>query len=161
MPNSASQTAHHHQPDRLRNLFCKLPAMEQALADHHSTLPVKFKFSWAGVDFKAVAEMIDDDRIKLRLSGDLGIVPYSGEAPAIRRRLMDLIGWRDHMSGFTYVLTPGCHLELSFERDVTIPSSRTGLLAVTAHTLVEARPYLELAGEVRLGLASDGGSMRT
>ena len=110
--------------------------------------PLAFGFSYRGVDFITEVQTGEDARI--RLSAELGKLPYraeAGERRDLSRRIVDA----------THRLPHG-RLSLSIDQDVLLtaempapsPLTPASLMAALTAALLDFRPYIDLLSEVML-----------
>lgn len=118
------------------------------LAEATPALPINFRFVWQQMGCVARVDKTDKG-LRLRLVGDLGPVPFSAESPDTRDRLLELARWSTRSAGCRFTVSPRRHLNLLGELPVTEPLTGAAILSAAVHFLVDARPYVTLAREVR------------
>ncbi|HXY99764.1 MAG TPA: hypothetical protein VEI03_07165 [Stellaceae bacterium] len=104
---------------------------------------LNFRFCFKEVPFTARTER-RHGRPVLQLTGDLGLLPYSIENAARRRRLRKVLAAARHASGLRWELTAEHLIRASGEIDLGLPLTPTAVIAGTATLLLRSRPYLEL-----------------
>lgn len=125
-------------------------AAEANLAQFKPQPPFDFRFRWPGM---AVAAQVRASRTgpTLRLSGDLGAVPFSAEGAAERHKLFELMQWSDRHGACRFLVDQGQHLILLGDVSLSLPLTGAGVIAAAVEFLLRARPYLALAAEQRRG----------
>ncbi|MCW5731891.1 MAG: hypothetical protein KIT20_14115 [Alphaproteobacteria bacterium] len=112
--------------------------------------PLRFHFHWRETRFDGRADLTERGTARIRLLGDLGVVPFTGEAPARRRRLLELAAWREGGGDARFVVSGRHRLGLLASGE----ARSTGAACVMAEAVrlaLEAAPYLDLAREIRAG----------
>lgn len=102
-----------------------------------------FHFCFKDVPFTAHTER-RDDRPLLRLTGDLGTLPYTIENAKRRRRLRKVLRAAQRASGLRWEITPQHLIRATGEIDLGLPLTPTAVIAGAATLLLRSRPYLEL-----------------
>ncbi|MCW5750108.1 MAG: hypothetical protein KIT81_03095 [Alphaproteobacteria bacterium] len=128
----------------------RLADAERRLHGFAARYPLRFRFHWRDTRFDARADLTERGTARIRLLGDLGVVPFTGEAPDRRRRLLELAAWREGGGDARFVVSGRNRLGLlaSGEARGTCAAS---VMAEAVRLALEAAPYLELAREVRAG----------
>jgi hypothetical protein len=104
---------------------------------------LRFRFCFREVPFEARAERRLHRPI-LRLTGDLGTLPFSIENPARRRRLRKVLAAAELFSGLRWEVTPAQTIRASGEIDLGTALTPTAIIAGTATLLLQSRPYIDL-----------------
>ncbi len=102
-----------------------------------------FHFSFNEVPFTARTER-REDKPMLRLTGNLGVLPYTIENATRRRRLRKVLAAAQRASGLRWEITPHHLISASGEIDLCLPLTPTSVIAGAATLLLRSRPYLEL-----------------
>jgi hypothetical protein len=104
---------------------------------------LNFRFCFKEVPFTARTER-RQGRPVLHLTGDLGLLPYSIENAARRRRLRKVLAAARCASGLRWELTAQHLIRASGEMDLGLPLTPTAVVAGAATLLLRSRPYLDL-----------------
>jgi len=111
---------------------------------------LNFRFCFQEVPFTACTER-RNDRPVLRLTGDLGHLPYTIENAARRRRLRKVLAATRRASGLHWEITRENLIRASGEIDLGLPLTPTAVIAGATTLLLRSRPYLDLI----VGVASE------
>lgn len=137
-----------------------LPDFDQLLETARSGLasamrapPINFRFVWHHMGCVARVDKTDKG-LRLRLVGDLGPVPFSAESPETRGRLLELARWSTRSAGCRFAVSPRRRLNLLGELPVGEPLTGAAILSAAVRFLVDVKPYVALAREVRDGIAA-------
>lgn len=102
-----------------------------------------FRFCFNEVPFTGRTERRQDQPM-LTLTGDLGILPFTIENAARRRRLRKVLLAAKHASGLRWDITPEHHIRVAGEIDLALPLTPTAVIAGATTLLLRSRPYLDL-----------------
>lgn len=102
-----------------------------------------FRFCFQEVPFSARTER-RDDRPVLRITGDLGTLPFTIENATRRRRLRKVLSAARHASGLRWEITARNLIRATGEIDLGLPLTPTAVIAGATTLLLRSRPYLEL-----------------
>jgi hypothetical protein len=130
-----------------------LAEAEAGLARLQRPPPISFRFAWCRIPFAGRIERAGD-RLRLRVAGDLGPVPYTAEGADVRQRLLSLIRWSRRGGDYAFVASERHHLNLVGETEIAEPITGSGVLTGVTRLLLAARPHIQLAGEQRHGRTS-------
>ncbi len=111
---------------------------------------LNFRFCFKEVPFTAQTER-RQGRPVLRITGDLGLLPYSIENAARRRRMRKVLAAARRASGLRWELTAQHLIRASGEIDLGLPLTPTAVIAGATTLLLRSRPYLELVVAVAGG----------
>ncbi|MDH3595190.1 MAG: hypothetical protein OEU09_01890 [Rhodospirillales bacterium] len=119
---------------------------EGRLVPHDHDVPLCFGFVYAGVPF--AAEVTAGPTPLVRLTADLGALPYTIECAAARRWILRLIAASGAGKRGRLELTPA--KEIRFRAEAVPPAPRTpvSVMATVAALLLEWKPCLALLGEL-------------
>ena len=104
---------------------------------------LKFRFCFKEIPFEARTER-RDGRPVLWLSGDLGILPFTIENAARRRRLRRVLAVVQQDSGMRWGVGYDQHIRVTGEKVLEVPLTPTAVIAGATALLLNTRPYLEL-----------------
>ncbi|GLQ07071.1 hypothetical protein [Sneathiella chinensis] len=112
------------------------------------TAPMSYHFVWEEIPFSAKLSKTGNGHRLIHL-GYLGSLPFSAEHPQLRERLRGLLAWKDEKDHIRFVLEPK-RQQIFLMIDDILEGELTGtrLIASSVKTLLNARPYMELAREV-------------
>jgi len=103
---------------------------------------MQFDFAYADIPFSARYEE-GGDTGRLRLSGDVGPLPFSAESPAARAGLAQIIAAAASALGPVFRLAQG-RIKLGRDLSIPVPATAVGLITAVAGSLIPAKPYLDL-----------------
>ncbi|MCH9020986.1 MAG: hypothetical protein IIA73_11560 [Proteobacteria bacterium] len=110
--------------------------------------PMRFTFSWRGIDFTGIFETLEKG-IRLSLQGDLGSLPYSAEDARARGGLLAIVDTYGDGSSAMLKVVSGQTIVL--ENAIDLPRSVGGGASniVTSLTLLvlNTAPFLDLLAE--------------
>ena len=110
--------------------------------------PLRFTFSWCGIDFTGTFETLEKG-IRLSLQSDLGSLPYSAEDARTRHGLLAIVDAYDNGSSGMLKVVSGQTIVL--ENAIDLPRSVGGGASniVTSLTLLvhNTAPFLDLLAE--------------
>ncbi|MBT4710583.1 MAG: hypothetical protein HOB82_03535 [Alphaproteobacteria bacterium] len=109
-------------------------------------LPATFSFVWMDIQFDGLVQKDDlnDGPPKLRLTGDLGSVPFTAEDASRRARLFAL-GYLKLVDQARFLVSDGSDIKFVHEKELDDPVTEMMVLGETAALLAQAKPYLEIA----------------
>ena len=136
--------------DALPNFDELLQTARSGLASVTPAPPIDFRFVWHHMGYVARVDKTDKG-LRLRLVGDLGPVPFSAESPEARGRLLELARWSTRSAGCRFAVSPRHRLNLLGELPVAEPLTGASILSAAVRFLVDVKPYVALAREVRDG----------
>jgi hypothetical protein len=104
---------------------------------------LEFRFCFKEVPFEARTER-RDGRPVLTLRGDLGILPFTIENAARRRRLRTVLAAVRQGSGMRWSVGRDHHIRVTGEIALDLPLTPTAVIAGATALLLRSRLYLEL-----------------
>lgn len=109
--------------------------------------PIEFWFRSCGVRFHAHLERRGADST-LVIEGDLGPMPFRGETPDLRDRIVTIMWANSLYDAPIFAVSRGNHMLVRAPIPVTPPFTAATLIGGATNFVVLARPYLELIAEV-------------
>lgn len=122
---------------------------EGFLRARDSDQPLTFRFSFRGFDVDVLVESGDEGPVHLKAM--IGLLPFTAESGHGRRVVRRLFAAVDRLNRGRLVLSQSG--EITIEASIMPPKPRTpiSIMASIATLLLEAKPYIELLGEVLPG----------
>jgi hypothetical protein len=109
--------------------------------------PIEFWFRSYGVRFHAQVARQGEDSA-LVVEGDLGPMPFRGETPDLRDRIVTIM-WANHLyDAPIFTVSRGNHMLVRASVPVSPPFTAATLIGGATNFVVLARPYLELIAEI-------------
>jgi hypothetical protein len=105
--------------------------------------PVAFRFCLDEVPFRARAER-RDGRAAVTLEGELGVMPFTIESAARRRRLQRVVAAASRASGFGWAVDGRQRILVTGETTLDQPLTPAAVLTGIVALLLRLRPYLAL-----------------
>jgi hypothetical protein len=105
--------------------------------------PVAFRFCLDEVPFRARAER-RDGRLAVTLEGELGVMPFTIESAARRRRLRRVVVAASRASGFGWTVDGRQRILVTGETLLDQPLTPAAVLTGVVTLLLRLRPYLAL-----------------
>lgn len=112
--------------------------------------PLRFAFTYRGVDF--AAELGDADDSRLHVSALLGRLPFTAESPIGRRAICDLIAKAGRFADGSLGLTENHEIVLIGDKQPPTPRTPVSIMATVAALILEMRPRLDFVSECMLAL---------
>ena len=114
--------------------------------------PLRFSFEFAGAPFQA--EVTAGDAPLVKLTGDLGVLPYTIESPAARRWALRVIAASSRLSRGRLELDSDYAIRLRAAAPPPARRNPVTIVSTVTALLLDFRPCLELLSEVlKLGRA--------
>ena len=114
--------------------------------------PLRFSFEFAGAPFEA--EVTAGDAPLVKLTADLGLLPYTIESPAARYWALRVIAASSRMKRGRLELDSNYAIRLRAEAPPPAQRTPVTILSTVTALLLDFKPCLELLSEVlKLGLA--------
>jgi hypothetical protein len=104
---------------------------------------ITFRFCFLEVPFLARAERRASAFV-LAVEGDLGVLPFTIENAARRRRLRRVLSWAQQRSGLRFEITPQHLIRVQGEIELGTVLTPTAMIAGTTTLLLRAQPCLEV-----------------
>lgn len=104
---------------------------------------IEFRFCFKEIPFEARTER-RNGRPVLWLSGDFGILPFTIENAARRRRLRKVLAAVQQDSGMRWGVDHDQHIRVTGEKVLEVPLTPTAVIAGATALLLNSQPYLEL-----------------
>ncbi len=108
--------------------------------------PLRFGFAYRGVEYGAEVETGSEPRI--RLSAELGKLPYSVEIGGGRRLIRRIITASACSPRGRIGLSEADDMRLEMESTPPLPLTPVSLMATLTALLLDFRPYLDILGSV-------------
>jgi hypothetical protein len=121
-----------------------IPALSAPGGAAHPAAPVAFRFCLDEVPFRARAERREGG-IAVTLEGELGIMPFTIESAARRRRLRRVVAAASRASGFGWTVDGRQRILITGEMALDQPLTPAAVLTGVVTLLLRLRPYLALA----------------
>lgn len=106
-----------------------------------------FEFTFRGVPFQAQIRK-DEAGGRLSLTGLIGQLPFSVQAPLARRQALQIIAIANSATALSFETTPFQELVLKGESPLECPLTPTSILTGITCLLVQAGDYLDLILDV-------------
>lgn len=131
-----------------------IDGIDAALHDANLALPIDFRFCW--LNRKVGVRVMECEHGTIaRLAVDLGLLPYSAEAPHLRRHMMCLRRRDMRLPVGAFMVSDANRLLFCNDAEIENPVTGGNVISAVARTLLQAAPYLELA---RKPLVEDRGA---
>ncbi len=111
-----------------------------------STVPLSLGFAYRGVEYHAQVETAPEPRV--RLTAELGKLPYSMEIGEGRRLIRRILGESARVPHGRINLSEGHDLHLEAVSTPPEPFTPASLMATLTALLLDFQPYLDLLGRV-------------
>ncbi len=114
--------------------------------------PLRFTFSWRGIDFTGTFETLEKG-IRLSLQGDLGSLPYSAENARARDGLLAIVdACGDGSSGMLKVVSgQTIVLETAIDLPRSVGDGASNIVTSLTLLVLNTAPFLDLLAEQRRG----------
>jgi hypothetical protein len=106
--------------------------------------PISFRFTACGIEFEA---SLADRRAPLRLSANLGKLPFSAESPDARRLARTVMAATDRLRRGHILLSPDQDMVLEGELNPPSPRTPANVIATAVALVLDFKPYIDLLGE--------------
>lgn len=118
----------------------------EAISARPVALPAAFSLIWMDIHFEGVVQVDDDHggRPRLRLTGELGPVPFTAEDPGRRARLFAL-GKLELVDRGRFQVSNRSTITFIHEKELDAPVTEMVILGETVALLAQAKPYLKIA----------------
>jgi len=103
-------------------------------------------FEYRGAPFQAL--IVAGDEARVRLTANLGKMPFSAESPIARRLIAQLIAGAERLPRGRIALGPGNEIVLETEEAPPAPRTPVSVMATIIALLLDIKPYLELLAEL-------------
>ncbi len=125
---------------------------EGQLLVRESDRPLRFSFEFSGAPFEV--EVTNSEAPMVKVTGDLGFLPYTIESPAARRWALRIIAASRGMRRGRLQLDPNHAIRLYAEAPPPARRNPVTILSTVTALLLDFKPCLELLSEVlKLGPA--------
>lgn len=136
------------QPDRLPQVGDFEIDDEGRLKPRSDGKPIAFGFSYRGVDF--IAEVHTGGGARIRLSAELGKLPYRAEAGDRRDLTRRVVDATEGLPHGRISLSASQDVLLGAETPAPVPLTPASLMAAMTTVLLDFKPYIDLLHEVML-----------
>jgi len=106
--------------------------------------PIHFRFSACGIEFEA---SLADKGAPLRLSANLGKLPFSAESPDARRLARTVMAATDRLGRGHILLSAEQDMVLEGELNPPSPRTPANVIATAVALVLDFKPYIDLLGE--------------
>ena len=112
-----------------------------------TTNAIKFRFTYRDVPFDGQAER-RGSAAALRLTGDLGPLPFSAQGAVRRRRALRTLAAASHATGLDWALTATQKISVSGETELPRPLTPAAMVVGAIGLLLRGERYLTLLLDV-------------
>ncbi len=117
---------------------------------HHNRAPLAFSFQFHDFHFEAEVELAKNSRV--RLTAPLGKLPFTAEAPSVRRHLREIIQATQYHGGGRFFLSPEQDITFKAEAEPPAPFTPVSVMATVVSLLLKSQPLLDPIRDMMGGL---------
>ena len=115
---------------------------ERALSNLELKPPINLTFLWHGMHFTVRVKRVDQ-YFRLRLTGDIAVLPYSAENTIARSNLLRLADSASDCDANRFFVSPRQRVTYHAETTLSEPLNRATVIGRTATMVLAAKPQLD------------------
>lgn len=105
---------------------------------------ILFQFTYRSIPCRVVMDGTIAPNPAVVLRADMGILPFTGDGPSLRSRMLVVLGRTRRMPGYGVRLTPGHGIGLSVALAVDDTAPPASILAAAIGQIAEAKPLFDV-----------------